>query len=151
MIYSFTVASTLARLMGLGAFWILISGVMAAILDSIIDSGHRGHRRSAITHSIASAPAPLIIAFIAGLLMPLTGIGFEMDVLIQLGLIMSASFLGHLFWDSLTVNGIHVPGAGWVSLAHFESRGVINMIPVLFAVAIILLFWSSPFQTEMFL
>ena len=146
MIYSFTAAATLARLAGLEAAWILASGAMAALLDAVIDSGHHGCCRSAATHSIASAPAPLLVALLTGWLMPIEMLGLVVSGLIQLGMIMSASFLGHLLWDSLTINGIHVPWIGWVSLAHLESRGAAaNMIPILLAVAIILLFWSGPY------
>jgi len=123
MVYSFTVAATLARLAGLEAAWILVSGAVAALLDAVIDLGHHGCSRSAATHSIASAPAPLLAALIAAWLAPLEAVGLAAGGLIQLGMIMSASFLGHLLLDSLTINGIHVPLIGWVSLANLESRG----------------------------
>ena len=145
MIFSFVAASTLARLMGLGAVWILVSGAAAITLDAVIDSGHEGCRRSAVTHSIASAPAPLLTALIIVWLAPLEGVALAASTLILLGMIMSASFLGHLLWDSLTINGIHVPWVGWVSLAHLESRGAAaNAIPILFAILIALLFWPVP-------
>jgi len=142
MIYSFTVASTLARLMGLGSFWILVSAVLAAVLDIIIDSGHKSCKRSAVTHSIASVPVPFLTTLFIIWFVPLIDLDFIVTIFIRVGLILSISFLGHLFWDSLTVNGIHVPGVGWVSLAHLESRGAAaNIIPILFTVIIISLFW----------
>jgi len=143
MIYSFAIAATLAKLTGFGGLWVLFSGLLACILDGIIDAGHRGRRRSAVTHSVASTPVPLLAAVIVAKFVLLPHVE---PTAFYVGLILFISCLGHLFWDSLTLNGVHVPGVGWVSLANLESSGwVANAMPVLAAIVIIFLFWyGSP-------
>ena len=137
MIWSFTFASTLARLMGFSPIWILCSATMAAALDALIDLGHEGYERSAATHSLAAAPIPLILALIIAKLSP-GGVA----CLEELGAILTVSMLGHLFWDSLTVDGVHVPFAGWVRLASLRSRGAVaNALPIVSAAILTLAFW----------
>jgi len=147
MIFSFVLASTLARLLGLNAAWIAASAILASLLDAFIDLGHRGYRRSAVTHSIALAPAPLLAPLSAVFLPHLAEASLNICALTSFGLVLLSCFLGHLFWDSLTVNGIHVPGMGWVSLANLESRSAVaNAMPILLAIVITLLFWHFPLE-----
>ncbi|MEM1808905.1 MAG: hypothetical protein QXL31_05915 [Thermosphaera sp.] len=139
MIFSFVATSTLAKLSSLPPVHVLLLGAAAAVLDQIIDLGHEGGRRSGLTHSIASIPALLALASLIASSAPEWG---PAAWLARCFWLMLLAALGHLLWDSLTVNGVHIPLIGWVSLASLDSQGAAaNLPPILAAMLAVYLFW----------
>lgn len=145
-LWTFTLSLTILRHLGAGDVQMILGAIAVSFTDKIIDLGHDEHGRSWITHSLATAPiislTPYLI--IKSLITPILDLAPLQPPLAEplndVGVILSSILAGltHLLWDSLTVQGIHVPGAGWVSLAGLSSRGLLaNLAPAAASLAII--------------
>ncbi|MEM1561248.1 MAG: hypothetical protein QXN35_06815 [Ignisphaera sp.] len=149
MLSTFTISSTILKyLFGMEYLQILLNSIIVMFSDVMIDLEHGEEGRSWITHSVASAPivalTPCIMlesfkAIISpGIFQPILD-AFYGPVIAFLSIIAG---LMHLLWDSLTTQGIHVPGIGWVSLMDTPSRGfTANIIPISASLMIIYFFW----------
>lgn len=145
ILFNFTTAATILKLMETPYKQILPISFSTLLVDTLIDLGHRGGGRSAATHSIATAPVTALISYILIeyflKLVNLNSLGLVDSNLLLL--ILTYSSLTHLFWDSLTYQGIHVPLIGWVSLSDVESQGALaNIPPVASSIICILFFWA---------
>lgn len=152
MISTFVISSTILKyLFEMDGLQILFNSIVVMFSDVIIDLGHDEEGRSWITHSVASAPIVALTPYIMlesfkalilpGTLQPIQQIlnVFYNPTIVFLSII--TGFI-HLFWDSLTSQGIHVPGVGWVSLIDTPSIGfTANIIPISASLMIIYFFW----------
>jgi len=143
-LFSAVAIATIMKMMGQGGLQILLAIPIAALVDAAIDAGHSGGGRSAVTHSLLSIPLISLASYLllkevwALLYIPIP-IPLDDGWLLAIPLLTS-SF--HLLWDSLTIQGIHVPLAGWVSLADLSSRGAAaNPIPTAAALLMLAAFW----------
>jgi len=129
-LFSAAAISTIMRMMGQGPLQILLAIPIAALVDAAIDAGHSGGGRSAVTHSLLSIP---FISLASYLLLKAIWAMFCIPIPLDDGWLLAIPLLTssfHLLWDSLTIQGIHVPLAGWVSLGNLSSRGAAaNLIP----------------------
>jgi hypothetical protein len=149
ILLTFTSLATILKLLGTPYKDILLTVAPALFVDPLIDAGHTDSGRSIATHSIATAPIIgfltyiLTIIFLSFFESFMKHLGLNLTLIEAYGLYgcLYASLL-HLLLDSLTWQGIHVPGLGWVSIADLESQGAIaNIIPVALSITLIYLFW----------
>ncbi|MEM2370545.1 MAG: hypothetical protein QXF17_01065 [Ignisphaera sp.] len=152
MLSTFTISSTILKhLFWMDGLQILLNSIVVMFSDVIIDLGHGEEGRSWITHSVASAPIVALTPYIMleslkalilpGTLQPIQQI---LDIFYSPAIVFLSIINGfmHLFWDSLTTQGIHVPGIGWVSLIDTPSIGfTANIIPISASLMIIYFFW----------
>ncbi len=146
MLFNFTTASTILKLLGIPYNQILPISSVIMIVDGLIDLGHGDKGRSAVTHSIATAPVVALISYIM-IEYFIGAVGLETILPIDSNLLlmmMVYASLTHLLWDYTTYQGIHVPLIGWVSLSDAESQGALaNIPPILFSLIFIFLFWAG--------
>jgi len=148
MLLTFTSLATILKLIGVPSRYTLTSIAPVLLVDLMIDLGHTSSGRSAITHSIITAPIAgwlayiLTSASISLLLEPLMLDGGLLETFTPYGCLYAS--LLHLLLDSLTYQGVHIPGLGWVSMADLESQGAVaNIIPVAISIALIYFFWAG--------
>ena len=148
MLLTLTSLATLLKLAGAPYESILPIAALGIFVDFLIDLGHTRSGRSIATHSIVTAPIVALLAYIFTAT-PASIISESLRFLRLDGILelltpytfLYASML-HLFLDSFTYQGIHVPVLGWVSLADLESQGAAaNIIPVALSLALIFFFW----------
>jgi len=147
MLLTLTSLATLLKLAGAPYKSILPIAAPGIFVDLLIDLGHTSSGRSIATHSIVTAPIVALLAYIFTVVSAsLVSESLRFLRLDILELLTPYTFLYgsmlHLFLDSLTYQGIHVPVLGWVSLADLESQGAAaNIIPVALSLALIYFFW----------
>jgi len=145
MLLTLTSLATLLKLAGAPYKSILPIAAPGIFVDLLIDLGHTRSGRSVATHSIVTAPIVALLAYIfTATSASLISESLRLDGILELltpYTFLYASML-HLFLDSLTYQGIHVPALGWVSIADLESQGAVaNIIPVALSLALIFFFW----------
>ena len=145
MLLTLTSLATLLKLAGTPYKSILPIAAPGIFVDLLIDLGHTRSGRSVATHSIVTAPIVALLAYIfTATSASLISESLRLDGILELltpYTFLYASML-HLFLDSLTYQGIHVPALGWVSIADLESQGAVaNIIPVALSLALIFFFW----------
>jgi len=145
MLLTLTSLATLLKLAGAPYKSILPIAAPGIFIDLLIDLGHTRSGRSIATHSIVTAPIVALLAYIfTATSASLISESLRLDGILELltpYTFLYASML-HLFLDSLTYQGIHVPALGWVSIADLESQGAVaNIIPVALSLALIFFFW----------
>ncbi len=146
MLFNLTTASTILKLLGTPYNQILPTSMATLIVDWLIDLGHGDNGRSAITHSIATAPLIALTSYIM-IEYFIGAVGLETILPIDSNLLLTMlvyASLTHLFWDYTTYQGIHVPLIGWVSLSDAESQGALaNIPPIILSLACVFFFWAG--------
>ena len=151
MLLTLTSLATILKLLGVPYKNVLIAITPALFVILVIDLGHTSSGRSIITHSILTAPLIGLLVYLStglliGFLNPfIKSLGLDtksLENLILYGCLYTSIL--HLLLDSLTYQGIHIPGLGWVSMADLESQGVLaNIIPVAISIALVYFFWAG--------